>query len=132
MMVRISAKLEVLVGILTLLTGLLYLFRVFGPTESEVITWGLLAVILGGVFVLLSTTKFPNFMKMIVACLLVVIQIPAIILWVSFHGSGISDGTPKSNFVAHWIFAFPHMMIVVLGILLVFSLIDRKTEKSLN
>lgn len=124
---RISAKLEVAVGILTFLTGLLYLFRVFGPTESEVVTWGILAVLLGGVLILLGTNKYKltNFIKMIFVFLLVLLQIPAIILWFSFNGNGISDGTPQSNFVAHWIFAFPHMMIVFLGILLIVSLFKR-------
>ena len=129
MMGRISAKLEVAVGILTFLTGLLYLFRVFGPTESEVVTWGILAVLLGGVLILLGTNKYKltNFIKMIFVFLLVLLQIPAIILWFSFNGNGISDGTPQSNFVAHWIFAFPHMMIVFLGILLIVSLFKRNT-----
>jgi hypothetical protein len=130
MMVRSSAKLEITVGILTILTGLLYLFRVFGPTESEVFTWGILAVILGGVIVLLRINKYKltNFIKMVLAFFLVLIQIPAIILWFSFHGSGISDGTPQSNFVAHWIFAIPHMMIVLLGVVLIVSLFKRNTD----
>lgn len=129
MMGRISAKLEVVVGLLTILTGLLYLFRVFGPSESEVVTWGILAVILGGVIVLLRTNKYKltNGIKMIFVFLLVLLQIPAIILWFLFNGSGISDGTPQSNFVAHWIFALPHMMIVFLGILLIVSLFKRNT-----
>jgi len=51
-MVRNSAKLESIVRVLAALTGLLYVFRVFGPTEQEVIAWGILSVILGGCVVL--------------------------------------------------------------------------------
>lgn len=54
------------------------------------------------------------------------IQIPAIILWLLFNGHGISDGSPPSSFVAHWIFAIPHLVIVLLGIILIKSLLKNK------
>ena len=129
-MVRNSAKLESIVGVLTALTGLLYVFRVFGPTESEVVTWGILAVILGGCVVLLgiNINIITNFIKIGFVFFLVLIQIPAIILWFLFNGRGISDGTPPSSFVAHWIFAIPHMVIVLLGIILIISLLKIKMQ----
>lgn len=128
MMVRNSAKLESIVGVLTALTGLLYVFRVFGPTEQEVIAWGILAVILGGCVVLLgfNINITTNFIEIGLVFFLVLIQIPAIILWLLFNGRGISDGTPPSSFVAHWIFAIPHMVIVLLGIILIISLLKNK------
>ncbi|MGB3261995.1 hypothetical protein [Paenisporosarcina sp.] len=104
---RNSAKLKILVGILTIFTGLLYVLGVFGPTESIVETWGLLAIILGGMVVYLgiNKNKVSANVEMILVFLLMLIQLPAIILWFTFNGSGISDGTPPSNFVAHWMFS---------------------------
>ena len=125
MMVRNSAKLASIVGVLAALTGLLYVFRVFGPTESEVVTWGILAIFLGGCVVLsgISINIFANFVEIGLVFFLVLIQIPAIILWLLFNGRGISDGSPPSSFVAHWIFAIPHMIIVLLGIILIISIL---------
>ena len=125
MMVRNSAKLESIVGVLAALTGLLYVFRVFGPTEQEVIAWGILSVILGGCVVLfgININIFTNFVEIGLVFFLVLIQIPAIILWLLFNGRGISDGSPPSSFVAHWIFAIPHMIIVLLGIILIISIL---------
>jgi len=127
-MVRNSAKLESIVGVLAALTGLLYVFRVFGPTEQEVIAWGILSVILGGCVVLfgININIFTNFVEIGLVFFLVLIQIPAIILWLLFNGRGISDGSPPSSFIAHWIFAIPHMVIVLLGIILIISLLKNK------
>ena len=124
-MVRNSAKLESIVGVLAALTGLLYVFRVFGPTEQEVIAWGILSVILGGCVVLfgININIFTNFVEIGLVFFLVLIQIPAIILWLLFNGRGISDGSPPSSFIAHWIFAIPHMVIVLLGIILIISIL---------
>ena len=126
-MVRNSAKLESIVGVLAALTGLLYVFRVFGPTEQEVIAWGILSVILGGCVVLygINININTNFIEIGLVFFLVLIQIPAIILWLLFNGRGISDGTPPSSFVAHWIFAIPHLAIVLLGLILI-SLLKNK------
>lgn len=135
-MVRNSTKLEFALGASAIITGLLFVFRVFGPTETEVVIWGGLAVFLGSVIVLLSIINYKliNFIKMVFAFFLVVIQIPAIILWFLFHGSAISDGTPQSNFVAHWTFALPHMMIALLSVLLIVNLykINKFSSFSIN
>ncbi|WP_174730492.1 hypothetical protein [Mesobacillus harenae] len=123
------AKSEVLLGLVTLLTGLLYVLGVFGPTESIVVTWGLLALIIGGIVVFLGINKngVSDFVKMAIVFFLVLIQAPVIFLWFTFNGSGISDGTPPSNFVAHWIFATPHLVISLIGIVVIGSLFKRNT-----
>lgn len=128
-MIGISAKLEIIVGSLSILTGLLYVLGVFGQTESIVDTWGLLAVILGGIFVFLGVKKdkVTNILEMVLVLFLVLIQTPAIFLWFTFSGSSISDGTPPSTFEAHWLIATPHMVIVLIGIVLIVSLFKRKT-----
>ena len=126
---RNSAKLKILVGILTIFTGLLYVVGVIGPTESIVETWGLLAIILGGMVVYLgiNKNKVSAYVEMVLVFLLMLIQVPAIILWFTFSGSGISDGTPPSNFVAHWMFVTPHLVIALIGVIVIVSLFKRKT-----
>ncbi|WP_053366293.1 hypothetical protein [Bacillus sp. FJAT-27245] len=126
-----TAKLEMLVGVLAVLTGLLYLLRLFGPTESEVVSWGLLVVIIGGVVTFLGIfkTKVTDLLTGALVFFLILIQLPAIFLWLTFHGSSISDGTPPSNFVAHWIFATPHIAISLIGLILIVSLIKKNTVK---
>ncbi|SEN56212.1 hypothetical protein SAMN05444955_11456 [Lihuaxuella thermophila] len=49
--------------------------------------------------------------------LLLLAQLPPIALWMVFHGSGISDGTPPSDFVAHWAWALPHLLLAVTTLL---------------
>ncbi|RXT06988.1 hypothetical protein [Ammoniphilus sp. CFH 90114] len=124
--------LNILVGVLAILTGFLYVLRLFGPTESEVVSWRLLAVVIGGIVVFLGRieTKVTNFLQGAFVCFLVFIQVPPIFLWFAFHGSGISDGTPPSNFVAHWIFATPHIAIALLGIIVIVSLFKKNTTRA--
>lgn len=118
----LKSRLEIILGILSILTGLIYVIGLYGPTEAEVSTWGIFAFILGGMLIFLGierSTNTHNLAKFFVVCLLA-IQIPPIILWFTFSGSSISDGTPPSSFVAHWIFATPHLVIVLIGVAVLF------------
>ncbi|GAA0499708.1 hypothetical protein GCM10008986_28670 [Salinibacillus aidingensis] len=123
------AKLEILLGLLTILTGMLYLIGVFGPTESIVITWGFIELVVGGIVVFLgiNKNKIADFVEMVIVFSLVLIQAPAIFLWFAFNGNGISDGTPPTTFVAHWIFATPHLVTTLLGIVVIGYLFKRNT-----
>ncbi|MFP3920027.1 hypothetical protein U5N28_19680 [Lysinibacillus telephonicus] len=127
-MIKSSSKLEIVLGVLTALTGLLYLLQFFGQTESEVVTWGLIAVVLGGIVVFqgLIKDKVNNVIEGVLIFFVLLIQIPAILLWFIFSGSSISDGTPTSNFVAHWIFAAPHIVIALFALTLIVSLLRRR------
>ena len=123
-MLKTSAKLEMVVGALAIITGSLYVFNVFGQTESTVTSWGMLAVVLGGVIVFSGMNKHnvTYFLEKVLVFCLVLIQTPAIFLWFTFNSRGISDGTPPGDFVAHWAFALPHIVILLLGTILIFSL----------
>jgi hypothetical protein len=78
--------------------GLPYLMSAFGPTEAEVRVWGWLCLAL-------------------VCAAIGMLQVPAALLWFLFHGSGISDGSPPSAFVAHWAYALPHLALLALSVL---------------
>ncbi|MBM7553466.1 hypothetical protein [Thalassobacillus pellis] len=94
-----TAKLEITIGILTIVTGLLYVFKVFGETEAIVHTWGILAVFIGVIIICLGvfSQRITDLLAIILLFFLLLFQTPAIALWFIFHGSGISDGSPQSD-----------------------------------
>ncbi|QOR66501.1 hypothetical protein IM538_22535 [Cytobacillus suaedae] len=126
-----TTKLEIIVGALAIITGFTYVLGVFGPTEAEVSDWGFFAAVLGGIMIYFGmnkpTTKTSNLIKTVFTFLLMLVQIPAVILWFMFSGSSISDGSPASDFVAHWIYAVPHIAIIILGLLVIVFMFTRKT-----
>ena len=111
-----------LCGFGSIALGSTYVFPLFGPTEAEVGTWGRVSFFWGCVLVLLSlpyirkSTKQGRLISGVVFGGLILLQIMPIYLWIIFHGMGISDGTPASSFVAHWMYAIPHLVLGLLGV----------------
>ena len=76
-------------------------------------------VVLGLALAALAAWQEPagRWRKAAVALLLMVVELahllPAL-LWMLFHGRGISDGTPPAAFVAHWAYALPHLAVAFL------------------
>ncbi|WP_078545343.1 hypothetical protein [Litchfieldia alkalitelluris] len=122
-------NLEITLGIISVITGAIYLIGVYGPTEAEIANWGFIATILGGCMIFFGINKgeITNLFKIILLGFLLLIQLPAIFLWFMFHGSNISDGTPPTQFIAHWIFATPHIMIVLIGVAIIVTTLKQKT-----
>ena len=126
-----------LIGAGSLFLGMAYVAHVFGPTEAEVVTWGKMSVGLGvalGIWGIIGGIG-PSGLVRVNAALLcggsAVLQVLPIMLWVTFHGSGISDGTPPSPFVAHWGYALPHVALLVLSVATIWRLKNPpKDEKS--
>ncbi len=114
-------------GIGAVLLGVTYIFHAFGPTEAEVVTWGEVSLYTGIVLTLLSvgigrSTKWiPRSILALGYLFLALLQVLPIFLWFTFHGTGISDGTPPSPFVAHWVYAIPHLVLLVIGIVVIVS-----------
>lgn len=110
-------RLTGITGLLSVAVGLPYILGLYGPTEAEVRTWGITAIILGcGILVFLVSGGLSITAKHILGSMLLIaalIQIPPILLWFIFHGYGISDGTPPSSFVAHWGFSIPHILVLL-------------------
>ncbi len=108
-----------------------YILHLFGPTEAEVVMWGRVSLCLGVVLLVMSlafgdsTKPAAGFVLALGYGSLALLQGLPIFLWFAFHGSGMSDGTPQSAFVAHWAYAIPHVFVLMISlgvfILLVFK-----------
>lgn len=55
--------------------------------------------------------------------ILVLLQVPPVVLWFTFHGSNICDGTPPSTFVAHWGYSVPHLVLLGASLMVVYDLV---------
>ena len=102
--------------------GLAYVLQAFGPTEAEVRLWGQVAICLGFALAPLAVCirhGSPRVLKGIAGLgwsTVALLQVLPILLWFTFHGSGISDGTPTSTFVAHWAYAIPHVAVLITSV----------------
>ena len=115
--------------------GLPYLLRSFGPTEAEVVTWGWVCLCVGVLLSVLLLVDYTHGVvwKRIVLGLgfltLALLQLLPIILWVAFHGSGISDGSPPAMFVAHWGYGMPHLVLLAVSVAVVYHLAQRRAAR---
>ena len=113
-------------GFGAILLGLPYILHAFGPTEAEVVTWGEVSLCNGAVLLFLplglgrSTKRLAKVAVAFSHVLLALLQVPPVVLWFAFHGSGISDGTPPSTFVAHWGYSIPHLVLLGASLMVVY------------
>jgi hypothetical protein len=111
--------------------GLTYVLHAFGPTEAEVVLWGWVSIYLGLAVVPLTVGAWRSHSGIIEGVaglgwgIVALLQVPPILLWFAFHGSGISDGTPPSTFVAHWAYSIPHLAVLVASAAMVRKLLAR-------
>jgi hypothetical protein len=118
-------------GLGTAALGLLYANYVFGPTEAEVATWGEVALV-GGIVLILGAigSKWTHSTLVRLALALIcsavaLLHLPPVVLWALFHGSGISDGSPSSGFVAHWAYLLPHLLVAATCLFAAYWLVRR-------
>lgn len=132
-----NVTLMVVGGVGAMVLGLPYIYRAFGPTEAEVVLWGKVSLYAGIVLILFSLTAGHKRARMIIKLILglgylilSLLQVPPILLWFLFHGSGISDGTPPSSFVAHWGYAIPHIILLTICVFILSGLLRRTPPPS--
>lgn len=124
-----------LAGLGTVLLGLLYTNHAFGPTEAEVVDWGRIAIVLGailgvGAIVAARVRHAVVVLFLAIDCAAVAaLQVPPIGLWILFHGTGISDGSPPSAFVAHWAYGLPHVAVAAAGLYAMLGLLRHARAK---
>jgi len=123
-------QVKLIAGILTIIVGIPYVLGFYGPTETEVVYWGMLSMIMGGVMLGFAIEIKPlKILTKVTALVILLMQIPPIILWFTFYGKGISDGIPQSNFVAHWIFSVPHIIVGLLCLYLVIPVFSKQKNQ---
>jgi hypothetical protein len=111
--------------------GLTYVLHAFGPTEAQVVLWGWISIYLGLAVVPLTVGPWLSHSRIIQGVvglgwgIVASLQVPPIVLWFAFHGSGISDGTPPSTFVAHWAYSMPHLALLAASAAMVRNLLAR-------
>ncbi|HWQ77017.1 MAG TPA: hypothetical protein VN441_17045 [Syntrophomonas sp.] len=112
-----------LLSIGTILLGYSYAHEWYGILESEVQYWGYLSEALGLILLILTPFKKGTLTKVILSICLIM-NIPPIILWFVFHGSRITDAPPtiSDQFIAHWAFSVPHIILVAMCIYLLASI----------
>lgn len=129
---RITAML--LGGFGAILLGLPYIFHAFGPTEAQVVIWGWVSLCMGVVLIFLAIglSRSKNILAKVALAFgyltLALLQVPPVVLWFAFHGSGISDGTPPSTFVAHWGYSVPHLVLLVASLMVVYHVVWAATS----
>lgn len=117
-----------LVGLTGVLIGWPYALGFFGPAEREVGLWGVFCLGLGVSLMGLSTRLTPHknvgLTRLLALgfALLAVLQLLPIQLWFAFYGYAISDGQPPSPFVAHWVYAVPHLLVLALSLTALYQL----------
>jgi hypothetical protein len=124
----------VMLGVLSILVGVPYVLGLFGPSEAEVGYWGLISMV-GGVllavvppFVGLFWRPAQRLLWGLGGGLLALLQVPPVLCWWAFHSYGISDGTPPSEFVAHWAYSLPHLLVILLAAGLYHALLNRNSS----
>ena len=126
---------SILIGIMSVIVGLIYAIGVYGETEAEVGYWGFFSIIIGAILVVLPNIIWNERMKDLLSFFIIfnaIIQMPAIILWFIFHGTGISDGSPPSLFIAHWGYSIPHILIFTMSGLMILKGKRKKKNKLAN
>lgn len=120
--------LMVLGGAGSVLLGLPYILEVFGPTEAEVALWGQVSVFLGILLVISAFTlrrvdvRINRFILALEFFILAFLQIPPTFFWIVLHGHGMSDLPYPDQFIAHWGYSIPHMILFLDAILVVYGL----------
>jgi hypothetical protein len=93
------------------------------------VTWGQVCLSTGAALVLLSIALRRSrkcTARLVLGAgylFLALLQVLPIYLWFTFHGAGISDGTPASAFVAHWAYSLPHLALLMMSLAVLWQLV---------
>jgi len=109
-------------GIGSIIIGIPYVIRVFGPTEAEVAKWGFVSICFGFflstiAIVLIAKGLNRIFSRFLALCYLILslLQVPPIMAWFLLSGYGISDTPLPGDFIAHWGYSAPHIFLLFIS-----------------
>lgn len=101
-------------SLLSIVTGLLYILDIYGPTEAEARFWGITSVGIGFLLIALillgSKNKTQAAIEALTTGTVIMLQVMPISLWTT-----LDIYSDHSDFVPHPLFALPHVLLVILG-----------------
>ncbi|MFC7371702.1 hypothetical protein ACFQPF_08435 [Fictibacillus iocasae] len=97
-------------GAVSIITGISFAARMYGPQEDGLQGWGYAAIFWGSVLLYTALQSFNMLLLKLVSGFGVFLHGPPFILWILFHGSTLTDR--PSGFQAHWAFSLPYLYII--------------------
>ncbi|MDH7576981.1 MAG: hypothetical protein QHH75_03960 [Bacillota bacterium] len=118
------------IGVGSVVLGLPYALKIFGPTEAVVALWGRTSVFIGILLIISSfalrpvKTKAIKFLLALEFSILALLQVFPIFFWIVMYGQGITDlPYQPGDFIAHWGYSIPHLIIFVNAVLVIYLLL---------
>jgi hypothetical protein len=116
-------------GVWSVILGLVYVYRIYGDMEAEVVVWGQAAVLLGvallisaGVQLLYSGRGVG--LGLLVTLIIATLQLPAIYFWGFFLGSPITDAPSTEPVSGNIFYVLPHIGLLAVSFLLFYGLLQ--------
>ncbi len=113
-------------GLLSTVTGLIYLLGFFGPTEAEIKKWAMLAILAGLLSVACSRSNFQKMWITVLAVfgygLLLIAQAFPIYMW--FTAPMLTD--KQSDFVISYWYSIPHFLVAFFALWSIVKIVKRK------
>lgn len=116
----------IIASLLSILISVPYNFDKFGEATESIRSFGMVSLVLGVILLFLMLIDLSKKNKSgkttknslgVILLILAIIQIGPSILWFLFNNTPLTDGTPQSGFMAHWYYAIPHIIILILAIM---------------
>jgi hypothetical protein len=104
-------------GIVSMMLGISFVARMYGPQEEGLKEWGYAAVFWGIILVFAAMKHVHYVLLKIVSAAGIILHGPPIILWIIFHGGAITDS--PTAFQAHWAFSLPYLYIAAVCLLFI-------------
>ena len=115
---------------LIILIGLLYYFQYFGLNELLLKLWGVIAIILGTIGIILSNLKrFYKKISISINIIQIIVQIPLIYFWIKYKKFLEIDSIDTSISMKYYFYIMPNILIILLSFYFLYLIISKKTEK---
>ncbi|GAV26335.1 hypothetical protein ciss_22680 [Carboxydothermus islandicus] len=115
---------------LMFLLGLLYYFQFFGLNELLLKLWGVIAIILGTIGIILSNLKrFYKKISIAINIIQIIVQIPLIYFWIKYKKFLEIDSIDTSISMKYYFYIMPNILIILLSFYFLYLIIRKKTEK---
>ncbi|MBM7854325.1 small-conductance mechanosensitive channel [Desulfohalotomaculum tongense] len=117
-------------GISSMVIGLPYILKIFSSVKTELTSWGIASVFIG--FLLIASavavshinTKIIRAVLALEYSVLVLLQVPPVMLWLSENSTYIAVGTGSGQLAGHWAFSIPHLVLMLMGVAVIYRMLQ--------